>query len=461
MMKIILDTDGTTTNFNKFMQEEAIPYFQKKYGMEIVNPEELEVEDILDMKNFFQKKYSITEQEAEKMVKKALDSFWIGWNFVKFSLLNRFRPGVKEFLNKMIKLGYDVEIHTSRSKTCDKTIIGKVARTFTIWQYWLNGVKINKKDFFFYKNDEDKINGIIDQNPDLVFDDKPIIIDQLLNKKIPTICVEGNHNKDLIENKNMAKINTFNQQELDPKLEKLIPEQKRKYHQRIVDSNRYFKNLQIFRPAILGYFRPLVLHKENIIVSKEPKTIIAPNHRNTFDPLVITGFLNINVHWAALSRFFEANDSIFNNSKNIHLCKFTADAFKKLEYFPIERKCDNPNANNFNTLKDMNNFLKYHEPIGIFGEGTTKHPENQYFGNFDDSFLTLAKKNNAWIQPVTITWVDDNLIGNKVVINFGKAFKVNDQSIEKAMEKYMTIHFENLKENEDIIEGKKKNKKKR
>ena len=52
-MRIILDTDGTMTNFNEFIQQEAIPFFKNKYGMRIVAPEKLEIQDIFDMDNYF------------------------------------------------------------------------------------------------------------------------------------------------------------------------------------------------------------------------------------------------------------------------------------------------------------------------------------------------------------------------------------------------------------------------
>ena len=63
-MKIIFDTDGTLTNFNKFINLNALKYFEQEYGMTIVNPKALELEDIFDMDNFFAKKYIIDKEEA-------------------------------------------------------------------------------------------------------------------------------------------------------------------------------------------------------------------------------------------------------------------------------------------------------------------------------------------------------------------------------------------------------------
>ena len=170
-MKIVVDLDGTLTNFNEFVKNTAIPFFEKK-GMVVVKPNELEVEDIFDMENFFINKYNCSKEKAKKLAKEALDEFWVGFNFVKFSLLNKFRPEVRDFINKKIKEGHSVEIHTSRAKTCDNSLVGFIAKSFTILQCKLNGLNIKNNDIYFYPDDESKINGIISRNPDVVFDDK-------------------------------------------------------------------------------------------------------------------------------------------------------------------------------------------------------------------------------------------------------------------------------------------------
>ena len=99
-MKIIFDTDGTLTNFNKFINLNALKYFEQEYGMTIVNPKALELEDIFDMDNFFAKKYIIDKEEAKQYTKKAIDEFWINVSrFIKFSVLDKFREGATDFIN--------------------------------------------------------------------------------------------------------------------------------------------------------------------------------------------------------------------------------------------------------------------------------------------------------------------------------------------------------------------------
>lgn len=446
-VKIILDTDGTLTDFNKFVKENAISYFQKKYNLDVVYPDKLEIEEIFDIKNVLQQKYSLTDSEAEIKLKQLLDEYWISLRFLKFSLFENFRPGVKEVINDLIKNGYDVQVHTSRAKTCENSIIGDIARKFTILQYWNNGIFLSPNKFHFYNSDIEKINNIINTRPDLVFDDKNEIIDKLSSEGIKCICVMGNHNKKIHDSDNVKVVKQFSKDEINIKISELIGKRKMDYYSRESKSDIYYQKMRFLIPIILKYFNPIVLNEKNIIKDVNDGIIYAPNHRSTLDPVVITTLLDKNIHWAALLRFFQAKDSIFNNSKNHFLCEITANLFKSLEYFPIDRKSDNPEANNFESIKDMNNFLRINSQIGIFGEGTTRRPEGQDFGTFDDSFLLLAKRNNSWIQPITSLWIKDLKLKNKVIINFGEPFKVENMSIDEAMTKFLKIQEISLQEN--------------
>lgn len=450
-MKIVFDTDGTLTDFNKFIKDNAYVYFKEEYGMDVVYPDKLEIEDILDMNTFFENKYNCSLEEAKKYTKKALDKFWVNLpRFVKFSLLGKFRNGTSKFINECIKKGNIVEIHTSRAKTTEDSIIGEVSRKFTYLQYRLNGVNISYDSFFFYKNDNDKIKGIIEFKPDIAFDDKPEILTALNQNGIKTICVNGNHNKDVKESSMLKKIDNFI--DVDKVIDKLLGNKKYTISNRVYDSNIFYKKVRHVVPVILNEFKPIVLNKDNLFYDNNSGVLISPNHQSTLDPLVITSVIDKNIHWAALKRFFDAEDSIFNNSKNPLLCKITSYSFKKFEYFPIERLKDNPNAKNIKSLKDMVLFLKNNQYVGIFPEGTTNKDKTKDFGVFDPNFLTLAKKNNSWIQPVNVLWIKDLNIDNKLILNFGIPFKVNDKTIEEALKMYLDIQYSCLNESRELVE---------
>ena len=458
-MKIILDTDGTMTDFNAYIKEKAIPYFQKHYGMTIQNPNALEVEDIFQMDDFFAQKYQLSKEEAKQYTKKALDRFWVSIRFVQFSLLEKFRPGTREYIQKAIQDGHEVEVHTSRAKSCENTRIGSICRAFTIGQYWINGIYLPTKKFHFYPNDSEKVKGILAANPDLVFDDKPEILSTLTEQGIKSICVEGCHNQEVQESKNLRKIKTFTKEELEEKLQILLGVKSLSAYERAAKSDVLFRRLTILKRPMLSFFQPIVLHPENILEDSKSGIIYAPNHRSTLDPLAITAVLVKNVHWAALLRFFEGKDSIFNNSKNPILCQRTATAFRDLAYFPIERKRDNPNANNLSSIRDMISFLRIRQKVGIFPEGTTRRPPGKEFGTFDDAFLLLAKKTDSWVQPITTLWIREVPVRAKVIINFGKPFKVGTLKKEEAMEHYLQIQYQGLQENYDVKESLGKEKK--
>ncbi len=450
-MKIIFDIDGTLTDFNSYINTCAIPYFKSKYGMQVIYPEKLEVEDIMDMAGFFCEKYNCSKIEADKMVKKALNKFWVSHRFIKFSLFGRFRKESKNTIKKLMQQGYEIVIFSSRSKTCDRGLIGCISRTFTRWQFLLNGIHVGRNKFNFYENDDKKLEGLINSKADLIFDDKPDIIKKLEKNGKKVICVAGTHNKDVECSNNVQRISTFEYNEIYEKMKNLFGTKNLKVYERAAKSDLFFDKIKLTAPVIMKKFKPIVLHKENLRDYDGESVIYAPNHRSTLDPLVLTGIILKNIHWAALLRFFEGKDSIFNNSKNPILCKITSNLFRKLEYFPIDRLSDNPDANNFNSIRDMNNFLKNRQKVGIFPEGTTRRPLGADFGTFDDAFLHLAKKNNSWIQPITTLWIKDSNICPKVIVNFGQPFKIGDMEIDMALEKFLQIQKQNLEENKKVL----------
>lgn len=441
---IVFDTDGTLTDFNYYIDNNAIPYFKKKYGMKVVYPDKLEVQDIMNMDGFFLDKGFSKDKSHEETIK-AVNKYWTGFNFFKYSILNRFRPGVNSFINELLKNGWDVQIHTSRFRSTEKSLIGRIIRICTLLQFRINGVYVSKNKINFYSNDEEKIRGIMDANPIVVFDDKTKIIENLSNNGLNVICVRGKHNTEITDTKNITVIENF---EYD-----LVKEKMRKYinasfdiYTEIKKSDKYFKKMTGLGFLINKLFNPVVLHYENLSNMQDVGIVYAPNHRSTLDPLVITSVIKKNIHWAALQRFFEAKDSIFNNSKNPVLCNFTAKFFKKMGYFPIERKADNSDADNYKSIIAMKEYLELNQAVGIFGEGTTSIPEGKDFGTFDDTFLVLAKSTCSVIQPITLLWIDDLNMKEKVIVNFGIPFFVKENNLEYDKEKFLSIQEKNLQE---------------
>ncbi len=441
---IIFDLDGTLTDYNAYVDQKAAPYFRKQYGWEPRCPEELEIENIFAIKTRLSEQ-GLSETQAVQSCHDILSKYWISFRFLQFSVFGRFRLGAGRYLRSLKKGGWQVEIHTSREKTCEKNIIGIIARVFTKLQCLSNGI-IPCNRIFFYENDVQKLQGIRSRSPMIVFEDKSSMIEGLNSYSIKTICLNGKHNKDVKENGFTKRMDGFTDGEPELKTAELLGREKWKYCSRAAESDAFFQKILWSRRFILRWFTPLVLHRENLTEPQGYPVIYAPNHRSTLDPVVITALVGVNIHWAALKRFFTAEDSIFNNSKNILLCRFTSKLFYKLEYFPIVRKSDDENASNYASIRDMCGFLKANQAVGIFAEGTTRRPKDSDFGTFDPTFLHLAKRTKALVQPITIYWYGE---GKRVAIHVGEAFAMVD--MKEGEQRFLRMQREGLAEIKKVL----------
>ena len=204
-------------------------------------------------------------------------------------------------------------------------------------------------------------------------------------------------------------------------------------------------------PMIKKVFNPIIIN--NSIIPKDEKSIVyAPNHRSTLDPFIIFSTTTDSIHWAALKRFFDAEDSIFNNSKNPILCYLTKYLFLSMGLIPIDR-----NSSNIDSLRLMNNLLKEKRNLGIFPEGTTnKHPELYDIGPVKPGLTAIARTNNAWILPISILWIEDEKIKNKVIINYRTPFLPSEMTKSEATDLWIKEVQSGIDENREIIKSLKK-----
>lgn len=202
----------------------------------------------------------------------------------------------------------------------------------------------------------------------------------------------------------------------------------------------------IGKPFVKAKFNPIILNTE--VIPEDGPMIITPNHRQTLDPFFIGVATKKSIHWAALKRFFTAEDSIFNNSKNPILCKTTALLFRGIGAVPIDRE-----KPNIDSVKKLNAYLKAGSTIGIFPEGTTnKNPDQQDLLELHLELLRLAERNDAWVQPVSVVWIPKNSnIKNRVIINFRTPFKVGGMSKDEASAMLIDAMQSGIDENKKII----------
>lgn len=476
-MRIGIDIDGTLTNFEKFVANNSKKYMKKKYGLELTNPDGYDLDEMYELEKRFLER-GLSEEEAKNKSKKILDKYWNKY-FIKY-LFTSFRPEVKDAIKALYYSGNQVEIFSSRKKTTQNSALGKFVRNSSLLSLRLHGIKVDKVNFF--EDDESKIEAIKQARLHLLFDDKPEVIKQL-SKNNHIVCIDSSYNREIDESKNITRISDFSKSEVlsaaNEALQKFGEKQiendfkprtydrlskslsKRENNYRFTDKGyRFFWLIGV--PSVKAAFKPIVLNKDK----NTPKApiIVSPNHRSTLDPFFVSTSTKYPIHWAALKRFFNAEDSIFNNSKKPILCKFTSVGFRAIGSIPVERQSDNPNANNRDSIRRMNNLVKENQNLGIFPEGTTnKNPEESLIGEGDRSgklaFALLRENINASMLPVSIMWIKkSDSIKNKVIINYRDSFNsqdVENYSTEKGIP-YMDAAYEIWKER--IIEGLKENK---
>ena len=424
---VICDIDGTLTEYRRFIRKYAVPYFEKKYGLKVIDAGGLEIEDIFCLSE----KYTLQDQ------KKMLDDFWISHRFIRFSLLDHYRKDAVSFIRKLKRKGFRIELHTSRAKTTDKTLVGLIARTFTIWQCWLSGCYISSRSIHFYSNDEKKAEGIISSHPTLVFEDKPDLIRSYSNADLKSCMlnetVEGEIGL-LVDN--VACITGFDETGILQACGQLFGHSYWNIIEREAASDKTFRELLPLCDLTRLIFRPVCINEPKTIAGQA--VIYAPNHIKTVDPLVLESVIKKNIHWVALKRFFDGEDSIFNNSKNRILCEITKRLFKRLDFFPVERRTDNKNANNFKSIKEMQLFLHQGFNVGIFPEGTTRKQGDNFFGTFDSGFAELSISNNAVKQPVLLYWA------KRPIIYWGQVIVPENKDVDGIMKRYEEIQNQGL-----------------
>ena len=302
-MKIIFDHDATVVDYRRFIDKYAIPYFKNKYNMDVVHEDKLELEDIFDCKNVLTKR-GYSDEAAEKCMKDMRDRFWVSYRYLVYSVPWMFFTKAAKTLRILKKQGHHIEIHTSKIKASELNLIGRVTRFLMYLQYWGNGIFIPCRNFNFYKNDERKTIGIMSSSPDIVFEDKSQIVEELAKYGLKCVCVAGKHNQDIKENKNIRLLDNYNYAAVEKIIGDLLGTKKWKLYLEIAKSDIVYKRLLKFKFIVRWLYRPIVLNADKIERADKTGVIYVSNHRRTLDPFIITPIINEPIRYAALKRFF-------------------------------------------------------------------------------------------------------------------------------------------------------------
>lgn len=140
-------------------------------------------------------------------------------------------------------------------------------------------------------------------------------------------------------------------------------------------------------------------------IPKDGGFILACNHQNALDPVIIASAMKRPVHFMAKEELFE------NNSVGFFLKHFNA--------FPVVRGSGDMSAVNY-----AENIVKNGWILGIFPEGTRSKDFKPARGK--SGVALVAKQTEADILPVCIYTSDEFKNGTKLTVRFGKIIPYRD-----------------------------------
>ena len=175
-MNIGIDLDGVLTDIQGFNLKHAPPFFKKKFGREVADPDPYDIRDI----------FACPEHEYKAYWKKHL---------LKYAVMEPARPGAKAFTRKLRNDGHTVFIVSKRVFTCQKNFMGLLMRNlFRNW-LWRNGIRYD--GIVFCDNDvpDSKRAACLENCIELMVDDEPVNINAIA-PIAKVICYDTSYNRE-------------------------------------------------------------------------------------------------------------------------------------------------------------------------------------------------------------------------------------------------------------------------
>lgn len=174
---------------------------------------------------------------------------------------------------------------------------------------------------------------------------------------------------------------------------------------------------KILRPIVNILFkilyRPKIIGIENI--SKKGRIILAGNHTNNFDCLLLMCSTKREIHFLAKAELFKGIKKIL---------------FSNMGLIPVNRNRKDPKS-----LEMAYNYLNNDKVIGIFPEGTIGKTE---ILPFKMGAVKMASYTNTEIIPFAITGTY-KLFSKDLKIVFGSPIKITNENLEEENENLRNI----------------------
>lgn len=142
----------------------------------------------------------------------------------------------------------------------------------------------------------------------------------------------------------------------------------------------YIVSKTILKPIFFLVYRPVIIGRENI--PKAGSIVLAGNHTNWKDPLLLISVVNRPIHFLAKIELFKG---------------LTGAIVKFMGCIPVDRKIHDKNA-----LTSAVEVLTKGEVIGIFPEGTINRTKDIVMP-FKIGAVKMAKETKSVIVPFVIT----------------------------------------------------------
>lgn len=191
-MRIIIDIDGTITDFESFVFAHATRFVYKKVGLMPVNLFGYDVDQVFDLANQFVR-LGKNRDEAECLSQTIMNQFW-NKHYLKYCFATPLRNGARETINALYDMGHEIVICSSRNRSCEPGWIGKVVRWTTKLQLKMNGLKTTQ--ILLFPDDHAKANAIKLIQPDVVLEDKPELVLKF-SKFTHVVCINTSYNYNL------------------------------------------------------------------------------------------------------------------------------------------------------------------------------------------------------------------------------------------------------------------------
>ena len=187
-MNIGIDIDGVLTNIQNFNRRHAPQFFKRKYNLEVVDGDSLDIRDIFKCRN------------------KQFIAYWRKY-LLKYVTAEPPRKGAREFTRKLRKDGHVIFIISRRVFSCRKNPMGILMRKLV--RRWLrrNGIRHHEVVFCETSDDDSKRVACINKQVDIMLEDEIVNINSIASVT-NVICFDTSYNRGC-EGENIHRVKNF------------------------------------------------------------------------------------------------------------------------------------------------------------------------------------------------------------------------------------------------------------